>query len=273
MTIRDTACEARGSEVTVPDPRLPDAWAASRVTVVVPTYNEAGNILEALRRLVDLPLPNLRVVVVDDGSPDGTADLAEQFGKEMAGTRPDLVRVVRRTSKDGLGKAYAVGMRAALDDGAEYVVQMDADLSHKPEYIPQMLGALRSTCAGVAIGSRYVAGGSLAEEWGFLRRLLSGWANFYVNTILGLRIRDVTAGFKLWRRDALESLQLESLRSAGYSFQVEMNYRARTGGWKVIEVPIHFEERNAGASKMSLKVQLESARLPLALRFGKSPRI
>lgn len=272
MTLRDNDTEARGAEVAVPDPELPESWAASRVTVVVPTYNEADNILEALRRLADLPLTSLRVIVVDDGSPDGTADMAEQFGKEMAGTRPDMVKVLRRTSKDGLGKAYVAGMQVALADGADYIVQMDADLSHKPEYIPQMLGALRSTCAGVAIGSRYVAGGSLAEEWGFLRRLLSGWANFYVNTILGLRIRDVTAGFKLWHRPVLESLHLESLRSAGYSFQVEMNYRARTGGWKVVEVPIHFEERNAGASKMSLKVQLESARLPFALRFGKSPR-
>jgi dolichol-phosphate mannosyltransferase len=210
------------------------------------------------------------VVVVDDGSPDGTADAVESFGKRLD-QRPSFVTVVRRTTKDGLGRAYAAGMAAALAEEAEFVVQMDADLSHQPEYIPQMLGVMMSADAGVVIGSRYVPGGSLANEWKLHRRLLSGWANFYVNTILGLGIRDATAGFKLWRREVLEALPLDQLQSAGYSFQVEMNYLTRKAGFTAVEIPIHFEERHAGASKMSLRVKLESAKVPFALKFRRRP--
>jgi dolichol-phosphate mannosyltransferase len=158
-------------------------------------------------------------------------------------------------------------MTRALDAGAEYVVQMDADLSHPPEYIPQLLGTLLSTRAGVAIGSRYVPGGSLASEWGLNRRLLSGWANFYVERLLRLRIRDVTAGFKLWARQTLLDIGLDRIHSNGYSFQVEMNYLASRRGHKIVEIPIHFEERAGGISKMTLGVKLESAKVPFELRW------
>jgi dolichol-phosphate mannosyltransferase len=158
-------------------------------------------------------------------------------------------------------------MTRALDAGAQYVVQMDADLSHPPEYIPQMLGTLLSSRADVVIGSRYVPGGSLAREWGLDRRLLSGWANFYVESVLRLRIRDVTAGFKLWTRQALLDVDLDRIHSNGYSFQVEMNYLATQGGHKIVEIPIHFEERHLGTSKMTLAVKLESAKMPFQLRW------
>ncbi len=252
----------------VPIVGLPAPWSDAAVTVVIPTYNEASNVDAILGRLLQLPLPELRVIVVDDSSPDGTAEAVERFGDRVAKDRPGFVRVLRRTVKDGLGRAYAAGMALAIDDGADHVVQMDADLSHPPEYIPQMLGVLLASDAGVVIGSRYVPGGSLADDWKLHRRLLSGWANFYVNAILGLGVRDATAGFKLWRREVLAAVDLDNLHSAGYSFQVEMNYLCRQAGHKIIEIPIHFEERQAGASKMSLRVKLESAKVPFVLRFG-----
>lgn len=242
---------------------LPSPWCDSAVTVVLPTYNEADNLPTILRALLALPLPALHVLVVDDDSPDGTGGLAD----ELAGTLGDgRITVVHRTVKEGLGRAYVDGMTRALEAGAEFVVQMDADLSHPPEVIPELLGTLRSTRAGVVIGSRYVTGGVLAEAWGLHRRLLSAWANFYVQRLLSLRIRDVTAGFKVWRADTLADLHLDEVASNGYSFQVEMNYRSVLRGHKVVEVPIRFDERQRGASKMNLGVQLESALVPVRLR-------
>ena len=150
-------------------------------------------------------------------------------------------------------------MQRALADGADYVVQMDADFSHSPGYIPQMLGVMRSTDADVVIGSRYVPGGSLDEGWGWWRRFMSWWANLYSRAILGLRIRDMTAGFKLWQRDALLAIGLENIRSNGYSFQVEMAYLCEKLGFYLIEIPIHFEDRRIGQSKLDVPVKLESA--------------
>jgi dolichol-phosphate mannosyltransferase len=241
---------------------LPEPWCDARVTVVVPTYNEADNLPILVRALLALPLPNLAVLVADDNSPDGTGKVAE----ELVAAHQGRVSVVHRTAKEGIGRAYVDGMTRALEAGAEYVVQMDADLSHPPEYVPQLLGTLKATQAGVVIGSRYVTGGVLAEEWGLHRRLLSGWANFYVQRLLSMRIRDVTAGYKLWDAGTLRDLSLESVRSNGYSFQVEMNYRAVLRAHKVVEIPIHFDERQHGASKMSFGVQLESAVMPFRLR-------
>jgi dolichol-phosphate mannosyltransferase len=252
--------------------RLPAPWSDARITAVIPTYNEAANMQEVLKRLADLPLPNLRVIIVDDNSPDGTADVAEEIARGLGSGRQDMLTVLRRTSKDGLGRAYIAGMTLALEQDAEFIAQLDADLSHAPEYIPQMLGVLMSTEAGVVIGSRYVAGGSLADEWKLHRRLLSGWANFYVKAVLGLDVRDATAGFKLWRREVLERIPLRQLRSDGYSFQVEMNYECKRLGCPLVEIPIHFEERHSGASKMSTRVKIESAKVPLVLRWGRRPR-
>ncbi|GAA5065344.1 polyprenol monophosphomannose synthase [Thermocatellispora tengchongensis] len=255
--------------------RLPEPWASSAVTVVMPTYNEADNLPAVLEALFALPLPALRVLVVDDNSPDGTGDLAERLAREEYG--PERLSVLRRPGKQGLGRAYVHGITHALEHGADFVVQMDADLSHPPEAVPQMLGTLLSTEADVVIGSRYATGGKLAENWAPHRKALSAWANFYVRVLLHLRIRDVTAGFKIWRRETLRAIDVAGVASNGYSFQVEMNYRAVRLGLKIVEVPIRFEERHDGQSKMSLGVQLESALMPfrlrrLAGRLGAPPR-
>jgi dolichol-phosphate mannosyltransferase len=176
------------------------------------------------------------------------------------------VSVAHRPGKQGLGRAYVDGMTRASAAGAEFVVQMDSDLSHAPKHLPQMLGTLLSANADVVIGSRYVAGASLAREWSWRRRALSGFANYYVRALLHLGVRDVTAGFKIWRSSALETIDVASIRSNGYSFQVEMNYRTVRHGLKIVELPIHFADRRAGESKMSLRVQLESALIPFLLR-------
>jgi len=240
---------------------LPEPWRSSAVTVVLPTYQEADNIPVIVDALLRLPLPNLRVLVADDNSPDGTGRIADELAE-----RHDRLTVVHRPGKEGLGRAYIDGMTRAIAAGAEFVVQMDADLSHGPEYLPGMLGTLLSADADVVIGSRYVPGASVGAEWPWYRKALSGFANTYVRTLLGLGIRDVTAGYKLWRSSALQAIGLPTIRSNGYSFQVEMNYRAVMGHLKLVELPIHFSDRAGGESKMSLKVQLESAFMPYRLR-------
>ncbi len=236
-----------------------------KVTVVVPTYNERENLPVAVERLTSLPVPDLHVLVVDDNSPDGTGEVADKLTAE----HPGRVGVLHRVEKDGLGRAYVAGITRALDEGADVVIQMDADLSHPAEVIPAMLDKLANSDAGVVLGSRYVPGGSTAAEWKWYRKALSAWANFYVNTILRLGVRDATAGFKAWKADTLRAIDVASIGSNGYSFQVEMNYRTIKKGIQIAEVPIRFEERTKGASKMSLKVQLESAAMPWRLLFGR----
>ncbi|GAA3728849.1 polyprenol monophosphomannose synthase [Salinactinospora qingdaonensis] len=252
---------------------LPEPWSRSNVSVVVPTYNEADNLTHLVAQLLALDLPNLRIVVVDDDSPDGTGDIAEKLAAEHGGQGTGRITVVHRTTKDGLGRAYVAGMTRALAEGAEFVVQMDADLSHHPGYVPQLLGTMLSTGAGVVIGSRYVSGASLSHQWSLPRRLLSTWANTYVKAILAMPIRDITAGFKIWRREALEVMELSDIHSSGYSFQVEMHFRAYRRGQKMVEIPIHFEDRREGDSKMDLAVQVESALRPFQLRrYERQPR-
>jgi dolichol-phosphate mannosyltransferase len=174
--------------------RLPELWASAAVTVVLPTYNEVGNLPTILDALFALPLPGLRVLIVDDTSPDGTGQLAERLARHEYG--PDRLSVLHRRVKEGLGRAYVHGIGHAMEQGASLVVQMDADLSHPPEAIPQMLGTLLSTEAGLVIGSRYTTGGELADDWPLHRKALSAWANLYVRALLRLRIHDITAGFK-----------------------------------------------------------------------------
>ena len=241
---------------------------APKITVVVPTYNERENLPTLVGLLSALRVPGLHVLVVDDGSPDGTGDVADKLAVEAA----IPVGVLHRTTKDGLGRAYVAGMTRALAEGADIVVQMDADLSHPSEVIPVMVRELTTTDAAVVLGSRYVTGGSVAGDWPWHRKALSAWANFYVNAILGLRVKDATAGFKAWHADTLRAIDVESVRSNGYAFQVEMNYRTVRHGLRIAEVPIRFEQRVDGASKMSLGVQIESALIPWRLRFGGKPR-
>lgn len=203
--------------------------------------------------LLDLPIPHLSVVVVDDSSPDGTGDVADDLAADV----PDRVQVIHRRGKYGLGTAYIDGFLYALDSGATVIVQMDADFSHSPTDIPKMVGYLSDY--DVVVGSRYVHGGHLDERWGIGRYLLSWFANsVYVRMILRLNVRDATAGFKAWRRDTLLGIGLDRVRSNGYVFQVEMAYLTERLGYQVLETPIYFEDRRIGKSKMNVPIKLEA---------------
>lgn len=224
-----------------------------KTTIVIPTYNEAENLPKLVSALFMLSLPDLSILVVDDNSPDGTGEIAETLGRENRGR----VRVLHRAGKMGLGTAYISGFKNALENGAEAVCQMDADFSHPPEKVVELSAALQS--CDVAAGSRYIPGGSLDERWPLWRKGLSAWGNFYARTILGLPMKDVTGGFRMWRSTTLAGMPLERIRSNGYIFQVEMAYVAHRLGFKFQEVPIYFADRRWGQSKMSLRIQLEAA--------------
>ena len=234
-------------------PRVGDV----RVTVVVPTYNEAGNV-DALLRGVRRALPDAQVLVVDDNSADGTADLVETIGRELGG-----VEVLRREHKAGLGAAYRAGFRAAIDAGAEVCVQMDADLSHDPAVLPALVGNVEHG-ADVAIGSRYVPGG-ITENWPWRRQALSRWGNRYAAGMLGLAVNDATSGYRAYSTAALERMQFEAVHAEGYGFQVEMTHRIVRVGGRVVEFPITFRDRVAGESKMSGNIVSEALVLVLEL--------
>jgi len=221
--------------------------------VVIPSFNEAENIPKLVAALFALQVPNLEMLVVDDQSPDGTGEIVEQLTTCYTGR----LRVLHRTGPRGLGLAYVDGFRLALADGADAIVQMDADFSHSPSDVPRFLSLLKEY--EVIVGSRYVVGGHLDKDWGVGRVLLSAWANFYARSILRMKTLDVTAGFKCWRRSALEAIQLDRVRSNGYVFQVEMAYLCERLGLSVLEVPIYFEDRRIGQSKMSIPVKIEAA--------------
>ncbi len=225
------------------------------VYVVIPTYNEREN-LPKLVGLLREARADLQLLVVDDGSPDGTGELAEQLNEELGG-----IHLLRRAGKQGLASAYVHGFGRALELGAERIVQMDADLSHDPADVPRLLEA----DADVVIGSRYVPGGG-TSGWPLKRKLLSRFGSLYARAWLGLPYRDITGGFKAWRRATLERVLAEPLQSEGYAFQVEMTLRAVRGGASVTEVPIIFTERAAGASKMSGRIAIEAALLVPRLR-------
>jgi dolichol-phosphate mannosyltransferase len=223
-----------------------------RVAVVLPTYNEAENVAAMTAALLALPL-DLRVIIVDDNSPDGTGALADS----LAAAHPRQVEVLHRTRKNGLGRAYKAGFGRALEMDAEVIVQMDCDFSHSPSYLPTMIEALGDT--DVVVGSRYVSGGELDEDWSWWREALSAWANVYARTILRLQVRDATAGFKVWRRDVLEAINMDRVLSNGYIFQVEMAYLTQKLGFQHHEFPIYFEDRRIGHSKMDVPVKIEAA--------------
>jgi dolichol-phosphate mannosyltransferase len=224
-----------------------------QLTVVIPTYNEADNLAALTAELWALALPGLRLLIVDDESPDGTGDLAE----ELAGRQPDRMSVIHRKGKLGLGTAYITGFKQAIQDGAEAIAQMDADFSHSPTYLPEFLEQLDQYDA--VFGSRYVPGGSLDERWGIGRLLLSAFGNFYARTILGLNVQDATGGFRVWRRETLMGMPLNDIKSNGYVFQVEMAFVAQRLGYRPVEMPIYFEDRRIGQSKMSFRIQIEAA--------------
>ncbi len=228
-----------------------------RVTVVVPTYNEADNI-DTVIRAVRQVLPVATVLVVDDGSPDGTADLAEALGRELG-----QVEVVRRTTKDGLGAAYRAGLRHAIDQGAEICVQMDADLSHDPASLPALVAVVEYG-ADLAIGSRYVPGG-ITLNWPRRRRWVSRWGNRYAAGVLGLAINDATAGYRAYRTTILERMEFDSVTAEGYGFQIEMSYRIVRLGGKVVEFPITFRDRMEGVSKFDGSIVREAFGLVIRL--------
>jgi dolichol-phosphate mannosyltransferase len=216
-------------------------------TVCLPTYNEREN-LEAMVRALQ-PL-GVRVLVIDDNSPDGTGEIADRLAGEL-----DFVSVLHRDRKEGLGPAYIAGFRRALADGAELILELDCDFSHDPADIPRLIAACESG-ADLALGSRYVQGGG-TENWGLGRRIVSWGGSFYARLLLGVGIHDLTGGFKCYRRHVLETIDLDAIGSKGYAFQIEITYRALRKGFRVVEVPIRFAERTAGRSKMSRSIVLE----------------
>lgn len=222
-------------------------------TVIIPTYNEAENLPKLIAQVFDLGIPGLKILVVDDNSPDGTGELAETLRKEYSG----CLEVLHRPGKLGLGTAYIQGMQKALQAGAEAVAQMDADFSHPPELLKEMLVGLRDH--DVAMGSRYISGGSVDRRWPTWRRGLSAFGNLYARSILRLPIKDVTGGYRMWRRATLEAMPLERVRSNGYAFQVEMAYIAYRLGFRFCELPFYFADRKWGHSKMSFRIQREAA--------------
>ena len=224
-----------------------------QLTVVIPTYNEAENLPSLIDNLVETSITDLKLIIVDDGSPDGTG----QFAEELAERMPGRMSVIHRAGKLGLGSAYIRGFGVALSEGAQAIGQMDADFSHSPSYLPEFLAQLEQWDA--VFGSRYVEGGQVDERWSLGRRFLSSFGNTYARVILRLQVRDSTGGFRIWRAETLGALPLDRIRSEGYVFQVEMAYLAQRLGFEIAESPIYFEDRRIGQSKMSLRIQLEAA--------------
>jgi dolichol-phosphate mannosyltransferase len=243
-------------------------YAFTTPWLILPTYNEAENI-EAIVAAAGEVLAaandgGYKILIVDDGSPDGTGEIADRLASEN-----ERIEVLHRTEKNGIGPAYLAGFRYALDHGAAYVMEMDSDFSHDPADLARLLAAVR-TEADLALGSRYVPGGGVVD-WGLLRRLISEGGSTYARWMLGLSIRDLTGGFKCFKREVLEAIHFDSVRSQGYAFQVELTYRAVRAGFRVAEVPIVFKDRELGQSKMSWRIAVEAMWLVPRLRFGPQP--
>jgi dolichol-phosphate mannosyltransferase len=224
-----------------------------RTLIVMPTYNEAENIAKLVEAIFALPEKGISLLVVDDNSPDGTGKIADQLSEKY----PGKIFVMHRQGKQGLASAYLQGFQHALTMDFDAIGMMDSDFSHAPEKLPEMIAALQD--ADLVIGSRYVAGGSVDQEWPFWRKALSAWGNFYARMILGLRVRDVTTGYRLWRTEKLKSFPLDRVLSNGYVFLVELVYLATRLGYRIVEVPIYFADRKWGKSKMNLRIQFEAA--------------
>ena len=231
--------------------RPPYACPVLETTVVVPTYEEAGNVAELLRR-IRTAVPTARVLIVDDGSRDGTPEIAEALNSELGG-----VDVLRRTAKEGLGPAYRAGFARALREGTEVVVTMDADLSHDPATLPMLIAAIEDG-ADVAVGSRYIPGGSIAN-WPASRRVLSAWGNRYATSALKLPVSDATSGYRAYRASLVDDVTRAPVRASGYGFLIELAYRVSCEGNKMVEVPITFVDRRWGSSKISIRSIVEAA--------------
>ncbi|HEX4887121.1 MAG TPA: polyprenol monophosphomannose synthase [Luteibaculaceae bacterium] len=232
----------------------------SNSLVIIPTYNEKENIERIIRKVFSLPVP-FHVLIVDDGSPDGTADIVKQLQLEFPG-----LHLEQRSGKLGLGTAYIHGFRWGLERGYEFLFEMDADFSHNPEDLPRLLAPLTEGKADVAVGSRYCSGGKV-RNWPLNRILMSYFASVYVRAVLWINIKDTTAGFKCYRANVLQAIDLSDIRFIGYAFQIEMKYRASKKGFRITEVPITFIDRQFGASKMSMNIFKEAFWGVLKMRF------
>ncbi len=230
-----------------------------RALLCLPTYDERENLEPMLHALAGVLGPDDRVLVIDDDSPDGTGELADRLAAELP-----FVDVLHRESKDGLGRAYIAGFRVALERGAELVLEMDCDFSHDPQDVPRLIAAAAD--ADLVLGSRYVPGGGV-RDWGLVRRLISRAASLYTRILL-MPVHDATGGFKCFRRAVLEQLDLEAITSRGYMFQIETTFRARRAGFRVVEIPITFADREVGGSKMSRSIVLEAIWKVPALRLA-----
>jgi dolichol-phosphate mannosyltransferase len=224
-----------------------------KTSIVIPTYNEAENLPILIESIFGLNLSDLHILVVDDNSPDGTGEIAESLKVNF----PETISVIHRSGKLGLGTAYLTGFDYCLEKGAKQIVQMDADFSHNPEKVRLLLEGLNEY--DMVLGSRYVYGGSLDKDWAIWRKALSAFGNLYTRLIIGTNVKDITGGFRAWRRETLEGIPLERVKSQGYAFQIEMAYITSLCGYKIHEIPIYFAERTRGDSKMSLRIQLEAA--------------
>jgi dolichol-phosphate mannosyltransferase len=234
-------------------PRTPDVW------VILPTYNEAENLERIVAAVLEQLPPSRRVLIVDDNSPDGTGEIADRLAEG-----DESIEVLHRERKEGLGPAYLAGFRVALAGGAERIIEMDADFSHDPRYLPRLIEATET--ADLAIGSRYVPGGGITD-WGAMRRFISRGGSAYARAALGLPVKDLTGGFKCFRRIVLETIDLDTIEARGYAFQVETTYRAIKAGFRVVEVPIVFKDRTDGTSKMSRSIVAEAMWRVPAMRF------
>jgi dolichol-phosphate mannosyltransferase len=230
-----------------------------RALVCLPTYDERDNVAPMVEAILAVD-PKVEVLVIDDNSPDGTGEIADGIA-----AREPRVHVLHRAGKEGLGKAYLAGFAWALERGYGLVLEMDADFSHDPKYLPAMLAASRS--ADLVLGSRYVPGGGTVN-WGLGRKILSRGGSFYARMVLGIGVRDLTGGFKCFRREVLESIDLPTVECSGYAFQIELTYRALRKGFRVAEIPIVFVDRRVGQSKMSRRIVLEGIRKVWSIRFS-----
>lgn len=226
--------------------------SSPKIVIVVPTYNEAETLPLLIEKVIEQGIDGLGFVVVDDGSPDGTGDIADMLASEYSGS----FLVIHRAGKQGLGTAYMAGFRAALAAGAEQIIEMDADLSHPPEVLSGLIRELDE--ADVAVASRYTNGGGVDPNWSWGRRQISYWGNIGIRMILGLKVKDATAGFKGFRRNTLESIGIERLRLTGFGFQAEVAYRCQKAGMRIVEHPYVFMDRTVGSSKMTFGIVVEA---------------
>lgn len=233
----------------------------SKISVIIPTYNEAGNLPILVRKIFQQSIINLSLVIIDDSSPDGTTKIIKKLSEEF----PGKIELIQRKKKLGLGSAYKLGYSKAIESGVDIVVQMDADLSHSPKYIPEFLQQLENT--DIVVGSRYIEGGKVDRNWNILRKMISKLGALSIRLVTGLKVKDTTSGFKAFKIDVLKNLNFHDLKCNGFGFQAEMIHSCMRNGYLIKEYPIYFSDRNRGKSKMSMTIILEAIKYLSLIRF------